>query len=147
MTNPDPRDLEALAQLRERLWVAEQTSDATLLEEVYADDAIIMAEYAPTIEGRDACLEFARSALASLDDEFERHIIPTSEELILSGDIAVERGSFSQTLLPRAGGGAIEEHGRYLWMYSRGSDGAWRVARIIWNMQSSSSEEPAESEE
>ena len=144
MNSPDFRDVHALGQLREQLRLSEQTGDASSLEEVYAEDAIIMAPYLPTVEGRAACLEFARTLLSELASEFERHVEVSSAELMILGDVAVDRGTFAQTLVPRAGGEPIHETGRYLWVHERSRDRRWRVRRIIWNMESSSGNESPE---
>ena len=138
MAIPEPaNDIQALDRLREQLTIAEQTGDASILEELFADDAIIMAPYVPTIEGRGACLEFARTLFASLASEFDRHIEAISSELMILGDVAIDRGTFAQTLTPRAGGQPCYETGRYLWVHTRASDGRWRVRRIIWNIETS----------
>jgi ketosteroid isomerase-like protein len=144
MIVPDPRDVRALDKLREQLRLAEETGDASLLHDVYSDDVIIMAPYSPTIQGRAACLEFAQALLASLASEFERQVDATSSELLILGDLAIDRGTFAQTLFPRAGGAPIYESGRYLWIHSRSDDGRWRARRIIWNMETSSDDEPSD---
>ena len=131
----DPTDIRALGHLRERLQRAEETGDASLLAESFADDVIIMPPWNPTIEGRGPCLDFASRLLAELMNEFERRVEIACSELIVLGDTAVERGTFAQTLVPRSGDPPIDERGRYVWIHGRSSDGQWRVRRIIWNIE------------
>ncbi len=32
-----------------------------------------------------------------------------------------------------AGGASVPEKGKFFWLYSRGSDGPWKMSRVIWN--------------
>ena len=52
------------------------------------------------------------------------------EEVVESGDLAYEVGS--ATLKPRAGG-APPASVKYVVVWRRGQDGAWRLHRDIWN--------------
>lgn len=43
------------------------------------------------------------------------------------------RGTYTLRLVPRDGGEPIVEAGRYIDVLEKGTDGAWRIARAIWN--------------
>jgi ketosteroid isomerase-like protein len=100
-------DVRVLRDLAERLADAEMACDAAFIESMLADDAVIMPPNIPAIEGRDACLEFIREVLGENAREFERRAIEyTTAELSVHGGIAVDRGTFVQTLVPFAAAAA-----------------------------------------
>ena len=51
------------------------------------------------------------------------------------GDQAFDRGSYSQTVTPKAGGAAMASKGNYWWFYARNSDGNWQQTRVIWTTE------------
>jgi ketosteroid isomerase-like protein len=54
------------------------------------------------------------------------------DETIVDGDLAVQRGSFTMTLRPRAGGdGERNLAGTYLHVYQRRADGTWALTRAM----------------
>ena len=129
-------------EFRARIMAAENTGDPAVFEELLADDAVIQAPGMPAIEGREACLHFVREVLAGLHALYERQVLCESAELLVEGDVAIDRGRFSQTLTPRDGAHPSDEEGHYLWMYRRQPDGAWRLARIIGSVQPNDSYTP-----
>jgi ketosteroid isomerase-like protein len=85
----------------------------------------------PIQEGKAACVTFTRDILAYLHETFDRHITYVSAETRVIGDYAFDLGTFSFTVTPKAGGKTEHPCGKYLWLYSRATDGSWKVARII----------------
>ena len=55
-----------------------------------------------------------------------------SEDVILSGDIAVESGSNEMTMTP-AGGKPMTDKGKYVTTWKRQTDGSWKIVRDIMN--------------
>jgi ketosteroid isomerase-like protein len=51
----------------------------------------------------------------------------------VSGDIAVDRFSWTLDMAPRTGGTAIHDEGKCIWIWRREADGKWRHANAIWN--------------
>lgn len=127
---------------RDRIMAAENTGDPSVFEELLADDAVIQAPGMPAIEGREACLHFVREVLAGLHALYERQVLCQSAELLVHGDVAIDRGRFSQTLMPRDGAHASDEEGHYLWLYRRQPDNTWRLARIFGSVQPNDSYTP-----
>lgn len=85
----------------------------------------------PVSEGRDACAAFLRELLPGLLDYFDRRITYVSSEVDVMGDVAIDRGTFSFTIKPRAGGDDSVECGKYLYVLRRDSDDSWRLSRAI----------------
>jgi len=127
---------------RARIMAAENTGNPAVFEELLADDAVIQAPGMPAIEGREACLAFVREVLTGLHSLFERDVLCESAEMLVHGDVAIDRGRFSQTLTPRDGAHASHEEGHYLWMYRREPGGPWRLSRIFGSVQPNDSYTP-----
>jgi|SRR5687768_7798840 uncharacterized protein (TIGR02246 family) len=128
-------DVRTLNQLRERTMQAENAGDATFFEGVSAEDVIVMPPGMPAVSGRTATVAFMSTFLG----QFELRIQYVSEEIQVHGDLGLDRGTYSQTLTPKGGGDGNRESGKYLWIYSRRSDGGWEFSRVIWNASQSAS--------
>jgi tRNA-Thr(GGU) m(6)t(6)A37 methyltransferase TsaA len=130
---------------RARIVDAEQTGNPAVFEELLADDAVILAPGMPAIEGREACLEFVTQVLATMHALYERQVTCGSAEVVVSGNLAFDRGRFAQRMTPRDGGGAehVEaQEGHYLWMYRRDPAGKWWLVRIIGSVSPETSYTP-----
>jgi ketosteroid isomerase-like protein len=57
----------------------------------------------------------------------------SSDELMGSGIVSLIGGSYAIVLTPRSGASAIQDGGTCLWIWERDADGAWKLARAIWN--------------
>ena len=97
--------------------------DAAL--ELVTEDYVLWPAGAPPVAGRDAVRVLFKAALAKyrIRPSFE------SEEQIVSGDLAVERGWDIQRVEPRGGGEAETQRQRVFLVLRRKADGQWRYAR------------------
>jgi uncharacterized protein (TIGR02246 family) len=98
------------------------------------EDAVLMAPGMSDIQGRSAIRDTAQqmfTALRITDLKIER------SEIDVIGDTAYELTTYSETLHPK-GGQASPVQGRYLIVWKRGRDGAWRVHRNLFNMATGS---------
>lgn len=122
-------DLEAINQIRETEMRAFSSGDREALDEIFADDALVMPPGQPTVEGVEA-----RNAW--LDDLYSQVSVEgsyTGSDVTLAGDYAFERMRFNLRTTPVGGGEPIEETGRGLHIYERQPDGSWRIVLDIWN--------------
>ena len=89
-----------------------------------ASDYVLWAAGTPPIIGPEAVRPLFTSALAAydIDSSFE------SEERIVSGDLAVERGWDIQTIIPRDGG-PLQTQRQRVFLVLKHVDGRWRYAR------------------
>jgi len=127
-------DVRAVEAMLRRIEVAENTGDVTEITEMLADDVVIMVPNEPVQEGKAACAAFVDNTIAGLLEEFDRRIAYVSAEVRVLGDCAFDRGTFSFTVTPRAGGDTSRERGKYLFLYSRTADDSWKIARVIVNL-------------
>jgi uncharacterized protein (TIGR02246 family) len=124
-------DTREVAAILRRLEVAENAGHADDIGQMLAEDAVIMVPDLPIQEGKAACAGFVREVLAGLLERFNRRITYVSAEVRVIGDFAFDRGSFWLTVSPKSGGETTRETGKYLFLYSRASDGSWKIARAI----------------
>jgi uncharacterized protein (TIGR02246 family) len=122
-------DIDAIKSVREKTEAAENSGDAEFFLTYCSDDVIVMPPGMPVVNGPKAASEFMREFFR----QFDFHIEYESEETQILGDTAFDRGTFFHRLTPRGGGEAVEEQGKFLWVYSRAPDGQWKMARVIWN--------------
>ena len=125
-------DLHAVNALRLALEEAENRGDPEPIVARLAPDAVLMVPTFPVSDGRDACAAFLRETLPALLDYFDRRITYVSSEVRVMGDVAVDRGTFSFTIRPRAGGDDDSvERGKYLYVLANDLDDGWRLSRAI----------------
>jgi ketosteroid isomerase-like protein len=125
-------DVGQLTQLREGIIAAECRGDLDFFAATFDDDVVVLPPDAPAREGKLACLTFMRDVLGALLGQYDRELVCDSAEIVIEGDLAFDRGSFTQTLREKATGMLVRERGHYLWLYVRRVPG-WRLARVIWN--------------
>lgn len=122
-------DIARLNEIRERVSRAENSGRFELMRPDLADDVIVLAPGAPAVSGLAA-------ATAMMEDLFRQVTLEVkyrSEEIVVMGDWAFDRGTAWQRITPKAGGLSSEEEGKYLWLYRKNRDGAWKHARVTWN--------------
>ena len=122
-------DVEAINAVRDAFVVAYNAGDAAALVALLTDDAVVMPPNEPALVGSDAYQSWTEAFF----EQFTTELTITSEEIVVAGDWAFDRGVYTQTLTSAAGGDAIQDSGKYLVIFQRQADSAWKVARDIWN--------------
>jgi len=110
------------------LIAADNAGDLEAVMLQYGLDPVLMPPGREAIRGREAVRRHYARLLADTDMDLEAE----SVETVVTGDWAFDRGFTKGRVTPR-GGGPIQIHDRYLMLLQRGSDGAWRVSRLIWH--------------
>jgi uncharacterized protein (TIGR02246 family) len=124
-------DHAALTEIRARILEAELKGDASVFEKVAAPDVVVIPPNSKPINGREAGVDLMRQFFS----QNELHIEYQSSLIQVNGDQAFDRGSYSQTVTPKAGGAAMASKGSYWWFYARNSDGDWQQKRVIWTTE------------
>jgi ketosteroid isomerase-like protein len=127
VTTSDQR--ASLERIRQEIESAENGGSVERMRAHFAEDVVMMAPNMPAVAGADS----AAQAMRQFFDAFNVQIQYNSTEIVVSGDWAFDRGTYSQTLTPKQGGAPLKESGKYLWVYRRAGDGSWKHARVIWN--------------
>lgn len=126
-TTPDQR--QRLDRIRRETEAAENEGSVDRMRVHMAEDVVMMAPNMPAVTGAAN----ASQAMHQFFDAFDLEIHYTSSEIVVTGDWAFDRGTYSQTFTPKRGGAALKETGKYVWLYRRTPDGSWKQARVIWN--------------
>jgi uncharacterized protein (TIGR02246 family) len=129
MTNAD--DERVLTAIRQALEAAENAGDAEAAAALLTDDVVVMVPDFAVLEGKDACATFMRDMMAWTRAHLDRHITYVSAEVLVAGDMAFDRGTFSFAVSPKSGGDQTLVTGKYLWLLRRTAAEPWRIARLI----------------
>lgn len=118
----------AVRRLTQEWVLACNTRHLDDLLDLYITDALVLRSNLPPVRGATAVREFFFSALDAGLGEVE--VEPVRVEVV--GDMAYEAGRCS-ALVPSATGKRREERGKYLWVFSRQSNGEWKLAADCWS--------------
>ena len=96
---------------------------------LWTDDGIQLYPGAPARIGK----EQIRAGMKPAFDQFILKMAITNKELRVSGDLGFARGTYTESMIPKAGGQAEKYDGKYLTILERQADGSWKVARDCFN--------------
>jgi uncharacterized protein (TIGR02246 family) len=125
---PAPPPREAVRTVREDWNRAYSAGDLERLMRLYAEDAVSMPPGAPALVGKAAI----RADLAGFLAANRVHETAAVQDVMISGDLAVERAAYRAEITSKAGRRTVER-GKHMVAYRRGPDGRWRVRWEIWN--------------
>jgi uncharacterized protein (TIGR02246 family) len=112
-----------------RFFEAFKKGDKAGLMANYADDAVVMMPNEPQSRGRAAIEQGFTGFLSQVsltDGTF------VTGDVMVSGDVAVETGTFAWTLVAKDGT-EMKDNGKYVTVWKRQADGAWKIVRDINN--------------
>lgn len=122
---------DALAEVRRAIdkgnaqWVeAWEKGDPTMTASLFAEDGIMLARNGRIIRGRGQILERQRAAMQSISGGVK--VTVTTVDLWLDGETAYETGKYSYKYQEK--GQPVVEEGRYVTIWKRQKDGAWKLA-------------------
>ncbi|MFC1693680.1 YybH family protein [Candidatus Latescibacterota bacterium] len=122
-------DIETIKSLTEEYDATLNAGDLDNWVSLYTDDALRMGPNMPTLVGKDAIRDFYQPFF----EQSAIDINETCEEVIVCGDWAFVRGTYTYTITPNAGGEPIRDSGKWVAFNKRQPDGSWRIYRNIFN--------------
>jgi uncharacterized protein (TIGR02246 family) len=126
----DPRGMSAadaeLAALRIEYAAAATAGDAQRLSALYAHDAIAVPREGLLLRGPAQIQQYSVEAFSAVPGGATVTLTPRQFEA--RGSMASETGTFAET---RAGESEPSATGVYVAIYTRGSDGVWRIAMEV----------------
>jgi uncharacterized protein (TIGR02246 family) len=125
-------DLEAIDGVRDAHAAALNAGDAEAWTAQFTDDGVQMPPNAPVNVGMTMIGSWSQAFL----DEFHLQFALAVDEVRGLGEWAFERGSYTISLNPKAGGLPMQDTGKYITLYQRKPGDTWRMARDIWNSNS-----------
>jgi uncharacterized protein (TIGR02246 family) len=126
----DPADVQAIKDANAEWDKAWSAGDADALASLYTADAVAMAPNQPAQAGRDA-LRISSRKYFDLYSEENRSVV---DDVRVSGDLAVARGTQETITTAKAGGTSFEDKSKWISAYQRQPDGSWK---ILWEMYNS----------
>jgi uncharacterized protein (TIGR02246 family) len=122
-------DLAAIREKMKQFAAAINAGDFEGWISLWTDDGIQIPPGSPARIGK----EQIRAGMKPAFDQFILKIVINYEELRASGDLGFERGTFTETSIPRAGGETEKFSGNYLTVLERQADGSWNIIRDCFN--------------
>lgn len=106
--------------------------DSAAYSSMIANDAVLMGQDEPLLQGRDAIA--ARMAKDYDTSKYQQSA--TVDEVVVMGDHAYARGAWSVSPTASAGADAKPTGGKWSILYQRAADGIWLASRWMWNQDS-----------
>jgi ketosteroid isomerase-like protein len=124
-------EAEKLLQ-RDAEWadVAAAGQDVEKTLSYWSDDALVVPQGQPSLEGKAAIREFVTSSFAT--PGFRIHWKSETPQFSPDGKLAYMRGT-STTTVPGPNGGTVTLQGRAITIWRMEPDGQWRCVVDIWN--------------
>jgi uncharacterized protein (TIGR02246 family) len=122
-------DREAIDRGRDAHVMALNAGDAKAWVAQFTDDGVQMPPNAPANVGRTMIGSWSQAFL----DQFRLQFALAVDEVRVLGEWAFERGGYTISLHPKAGGPPMQDMGKYITVYQRKPGDTWRMARDIWN--------------
>jgi uncharacterized protein (TIGR02246 family) len=97
---------------------------------LYKSDAVVLPPNEPAWRGVDGMRAGAQAMLNAVTIS---GAVLTADDVKVSGDLAVETGSYTMTMTPKKGGKALNDKGKYVVVWERQPDGSWKAIRDMFN--------------
>ena len=122
-------DLGAIDKVRDAHVAALNLNDSGAWTAQFADDGVQMPPNAPANVGKAMIGPWSHAMLSHFGVQFALSV----DEVRVLGEWAFERGGYTISLSPTAGGSPVRDSGKYITIYERKPSDTWRMARDIWN--------------
>ena len=95
---------------------------------LYAADAVFIQPDGARIRGAPAIRRLYQKVTSTFDSSLNF----SSEHVAISGDLAYDSGTYTETLVMRSTHKSILNKGSYLTIYRMGKDGNWKIVEQMW---------------
>jgi uncharacterized protein (TIGR02246 family) len=102
--------------------------DGAAIAPNYTEDGAVLPPGAPRQDGREAVQAFWQAAI----DMGLADVVVNTDEVEELGDVATAVGTLSGTV-PDGDGGRTALVGKFIVLWRKDANGAWRLHRDIWN--------------
>ncbi len=122
-------DLTAIREAGDQLVAALRSDDVPGIMAALTDDHFTMPPDQPTPPDNEALAAWHQARI----DQFAFESEMTTEETRLYGDLAIQRWSVDNRLVPKGEGEVQTDSSKGVWIWERQEDGAWKLLWSIWN--------------
>ena len=126
-------DVDRVHAARARLEQAYNTRDVAALVTTLTDDVVFLPPGAPPMVGRDNVVAMHQSSFRQSADRYTSTLAHSSDEIIVTDDWAVDRGTYVATITPSDGGEPGAYDHKYIYIWARQGDGSFKLRRAIAN--------------
>ena len=119
-----------IGSLRHEWRAAAAEGDIERYMGLLAPDIVVLAPGQAAMIGHDALRPFVKGFFDGFRIASDENI---SEEIVVAGDWAFDRGVYHSVYIPIDPAPAVHDDGQYIYLAHRGG-GGWKYARIIWNL-------------
>ena len=127
----DPAALKTTIQAREKEWSAAYLAgNAAAIAALYTEDGAQIQAAAEAVKGRDAITKAEQAQFDTVAATTREDI---TDEVIPAGNYITEIGHYSFAGTHKKTKKAISGSGRYMVLWHKDADGAWRLHRDIGN--------------
>ena len=120
----DLRDLDA------KWSAAAAAKDVDKTVSYYSEDAVVMPPNAPSAKTRETIRSAWKEMLTTPGAAIRWKA--TKVEVAKSGDLAYVSGTYEETMTDTSGK-PVNDHGKYVEIFKKQTDGTWKVIVDIWN--------------
>lgn len=121
---------EAVRKLWTNILTAFEERDVAGFMALTCRDAILLPPGGPPLEDPGAILYLMESFFENFRIEVQE---ATLHEIIIQGEWAWARDSYTNVLHPVSGGEDQVAEGKNIWLFRRQADGSWKIYRNMWN--------------
>ena len=126
----DPADVQAIKDTVPAFDKAYNAGNAEAFASGFSTaDAIKMNPNQPALVGKDAI----SASLQKFFDQYTSEDHNVAEDVRVSGDLAVARGTWEEKSSLKAGGHSVQDKGKWIAAYQRQPDGSWKIFWDIYN--------------
>jgi uncharacterized protein (TIGR02246 family) len=111
----------------EGLIAADNNGNADLVASFYSEDAVLLPPQDAPLVGRTVI----RNHYVNVFSRNTMTVTARSDETLVFGDVAIDRGTVTGTLQPRDGA-TVALNDQYLMVLKRDTAGRWKVYRLMW---------------
>ena len=122
-------DIDTIKQLIAAWHAGWLASDTEALLDLYMEDAVLLPQNRPVVVGKDAIRALYESFFAQFTVKGDGRLI----EAEVAGDWGYFWITYRLQATPKAGGEAIEDQGKSIFILKRQHDGAWKITRLMDN--------------
>jgi uncharacterized protein (TIGR02246 family) len=130
-TNSHDTQVQALRDADAAWALAWSSKDLDKAVAGYADDASVLDPNLPAITGRDNFRANLKPFFA--DKNFAIHWDAVKVDVAQSGDLGYTRGTLTYTITDPSTGQPFTDRAKYLTVWKKRADGAWRVVEDTYN--------------
>jgi ketosteroid isomerase-like protein len=126
-------DMEAISALHNRDIQASMALDEPTLESLWTDDIVTMHPGSPAMVGKSANVARLHAGIEGMKNQEVLAYNEEFQEIRIQGDWAYEWGTITGRTRPFSGGNETAYRFNVMRVLQRQPDGAWKVARSIYN--------------